>query len=204
MARKTSVLLALALGLLLVGRASAHSLITYTVTPDGWGSAAEVRDPSVSRVIYRELTLGSSQTWVRFPGRKGQRIELTLGVPRIGRLSGFRPSVALVGPGLPEAGLPFGVPPGAGALVFPSEHAPGAEPPVFHEEFTGTDSWVHVKTDVALPEEGAYYLVAFAPRPEEATGKAWLALGSKERFTLREILSFCAIKRFVREFHEVE
>jgi hypothetical protein len=203
MARKAAAFCALAFGLVLVRSVEAHSLITYTATPDSVGRAAEVRDPTVSRVIYRELTPGSSQTWIRFPGKKGQKIEFTLGVPRIARLSGFRPSVALVGPGLPAADVPFAVPPGAGALVFASEHTSQAEPPVFHEEFTGTDSWVHVKTESVLPASGEFYLVAFAPRPEEATGKAWLAVGRKERFTLREILGFCAIKRFVREFHEL-
>ena len=183
--------------------ASAHSLITYTATPDSYARAAEVKDPDVSRVIYREISPGSTQTWIRFRGTRRKKISLNLGVPRIDRLSGFRPSVALVGPGLPAAPVPFDLPPDAGALIFTSQYPADAPPQVFHEEFTGTDSWMLLKTEVELPETGEYYLVAFPSTPEDAAGKLWLAIGTKERFTLGEIFGIGKVRRFVREFHEM-
>jgi hypothetical protein len=203
MSRKTYCVALLALALVAIQSASAHNLITYTVTPDGWSRAAEVPDPDVSRVIYRESTPASPQTWLRFRGTKGKKIWLSLGVPKIDRLARFRPAVALVGPGLPAADLPLDLPPGAGAQVFPNTYPADASPPVFHESFTGTDSWTLVETELVLPADGQYYLVAFQPGAELVSGKLWLAIGTKEKFTLAEIFGLGKVKKFVRQFHEV-
>jgi len=196
---------AFALVLLLSARATvrAHSLITYSVPPDSWSSAAGIPDPDVSRVIYRELATSATRTWIRFRGVKGQRISFNLGVPVLGRLSAFRPLAALVGPGLPlDPGTPLERPPGSGAVVLRPQYPPETPPPVFHESFTGTDSWMLLEDTVVLPEDGEYYLVAFAPDSWNAPAKLWLAIGTKERFTLREIFELGKVKRFVREFHE--
>lgn len=140
-------------GLLLLGAAAApgfaHNLVTSETAPGSWGSSISIDDPTVSRVY------------------------VSTGVPVIGRLSGFRPFSAIVGPGLPPAGLGFELPPAAGAQVL----APGSSPREFHEGVTGTDSWIVMEETVTLPAAGEYWFVAFAGDPAEAAARARVPRG---------------------------
>lgn len=171
-------------GLLLLGTAAApgfaHNLVTSETAPGSWGSSISIDDPTVSRVY------------------------VSTGVPVIGRLSGFRPFSAIVGPGLPPADLGFELPPAAGAQVL----APGSSPREFHEGVTGTDSWIVMEETVTLPAAGEYWFVAFAGDPAEAAArqwdKLWMAIGTKERFGIADIFRLGSIRRHVREFHEVK
>jgi hypothetical protein len=82
--------------------------------------------------------------------------------------------------------------------------SPEGEPLFFHEPVTGTDSWILIETTVRLPATGRYYVVAY---PDDATppgDKLWMAIGTKERFGLADLLNLGKIKRFVRSFHEVQ
>ena len=205
MTRKTAALAGLLLFLALAApRAFAHNLITSNTAPSSWGSALGIDDPSVSRVYYSRLDPARPQTWFRFEGKAGDSIYLSVGVPVIGRLAGFRPFSALVGPGLPTADLGFELPPGLGAQVFPPE----ASPHEFHEGVTGTNSWIVMEQTVTLPESGTYYFVGYPLDPAEAAGrqwdKLWMAIGTKERFGLKDIFRLGTIKRHVRDFHEVK
>jgi hypothetical protein len=130
-------------------------------------------------------------------------VYLGTGVPVLERLSGFRPLSALVGPGLPPGEPGFELPPGLGVQVL----APGSSPREFHEEVTGTHSWIVMEETVTLPATGEYWFVTSPQDPAEAAArqwdKLWMAIGTKERFGLTDLLRLGSIKRFVRVFHEV-
>ena len=201
MTRKTVLLAGFLFGLIVLGpRAFAHNLITTETAPSTFAGAISIGDPSVSRVYYSRLDPSRPQTWFRFEGKAGDRVFLSVGVPKIERLRGFRPFSALVGPGLPPPELPFDSPPGLGAQIF----APAADPREFHEGVTGTDSWIVMEQTVAIPETGTYYFVAYPQIPSESENKLWMAIGTKERFGLKDLFRLGSIKRFVRDFSEVK
>jgi hypothetical protein len=178
----------------------AHRPIFSDTAPSRYTLALEIKDPTVSQVYYSSLDPASPQTWLGFSGAAGQSIYLSLGVPVIDRLRRFRPRLVLLGPGLEPIELPFELPPGVGGRFI----SPEGEPLFFHEPVTGTDSWILIETTVRLPATGRYYVVAY---PDDATppgDKLWMAIGTKERFGLADLLNLGKIKRFVRSFHEVQ
>ncbi len=119
-------------------------------------------------------------------------------MPQIERLSGDRPAIALLAPGLPAVEVPFEVPEGLGGLVWYADEK--AEPDTFFEPFTQTASWVWVEETVTLPEDGAGYLVAF--NPAERTTKLWVAVGTVEDFSEVEVTDFASWNVDVNDFHE--
>jgi hypothetical protein len=179
--------------------AQAHNLIRADSAPNTWPDPLPIGKPDVSQVYYARLEGVRRQVWFRFSGKAGDRIWFQVGVPVIERLAGLEPRAALVGPGLPAVDLGFELPPDLGAVVF----APSGRPREFHEEFTGTSSWIWLEREYVLPSSGTWYIVAFSDAAVSADDKLWLAIGTKECFTLCDLFRFGSIKRFVREFHEV-
>lgn len=166
-------------------------------------SAFEVEDPDVSSVLYHPVNCDSLQLWMTFQAEAGYPLVAQLGVPELERLESYRPSLALVGPGLPvqDEELPFEVPEGLGVEVW---HSEGSEPKYFFEEFTDTESWIVLDIQAyALPAAGRYDLVAFVPSRQ--TGKLWLTIGTLEDFTsITEPQEFFDLLAAVDAFHEVE
>jgi hypothetical protein len=134
--------------------ASGHVPVFSDGSAIGPDTAIEVEDVSVSRVVYAEITPSAPQLWITFIGQAGQEVPFRLGVPFIPRLSDFRPALAVLGPGLPPVQLPFDVPAGLGGVVLEAD--PAAELEFFHEEFTGTDSWIVGDLNVRFPQDGRY------------------------------------------------
>jgi hypothetical protein len=185
--------------LLLSVRAFAHVLLRAEAPPSSWTGAVSVRDPSVSQVFYGRVGPGRARVWFRFTGKAGDRVSFSVGVPHLDRLRGFQPSAAIVGSGLPPPPGTVEAPPGTGALLF----APRGKARVFHEEFTGTTSWIVIEEEYALPADGTWYLLAFADDAIPAHDKLWLAIGTREAFGLSDLLGLFSVRRFVRDFHEV-
>ena len=77
-----------------------------------------------------------------------------------------------------------------------------AEPTVFDEPFTGTQSWVLREETLSLPQTGAGYIVAW--HLSDMAGKLWVAVGTKERFGLFDLLRFPGWRGEARRFHEIE
>ncbi|MBC04280.1 MAG: hypothetical protein CMJ34_13420 [Phycisphaerae bacterium] len=193
----TSLLLAFGLGL----SAHAHKPFfsgDYGTPEDAW----EVPDPDISIVLYQEITCELPQLWMTLDGEADFPLYIQLGVPVIDRLSDYRPSVALVGPGLPAADseLPFELPDGTGVLVFDSDDVD--QPGGFYEPFTQTESWIMVEETVVLPESGQAWLVAWDPGGQ--TGKLWVATGTVEDFSDVETADFIEWSVLVKDFHEVD
>ncbi|GMU24074.1 MAG: hypothetical protein AMXMBFR13_41510 [Phycisphaerae bacterium] len=194
----TRMSIAAAAGVLfLSGAARAHQPIFPEGAHSDPANAVEIEDPTLSQVVYSELSPSAPQLWLTFELEAGQELYVQLGVPAIDRLEGYRPSVAVVGPGLPHASLPFAAPANTGAVVFPA----GDEPELFYEPFTGTESWIRREELVTVSQAGRYYAVAFSPTGQ--TGKLWVAVGRREEFGLDEIASFGEVLNRVREFHEL-
>lgn len=94
--------------------------------------------------------------------------------------------------------VPFQLPEGYGAYVFPTEQETARE---FYEPFTGTTSWQFSGKNLTIEEPGVYYVIGYAPNGED--GKFWVAIGKREEFSLSDILSLPSIVVKARLFHEV-
>ena len=176
----------------------AHKPVSIGGAFSTFDQALEMTDIDVSQVAYVELTQTDRALWLVFAAAAKTRLDVSLGVPVIERLADYRPSLAVLGPGLPAIDLPFEMPSGVGGIIFDTA---GEEPRFFHEPFTGTDSWILLEGAVELPEEGTHYIVAWPP--SEVVDKLWVAIGVREQFGLSDVLSLPAIIDDVREFHEV-
>jgi monofunctional biosynthetic peptidoglycan transglycosylase len=161
--------------------------------------AIEFKDVQVSRVVYHEVTKQAPRVWITFEVDEPQDLFVQVGVPVLDRLRNYRPAIALLGPGLPEVGLPFAVPRNVGGLVLATDGV--EEPREFYEPFTRTRSWILHEQEVQLPKAGRYYVVAYDPAGK--LGKLWAALGRKEVWGARDILKMPKIISEVGHFHEV-
>jgi hypothetical protein len=187
------------MSLLLLHEALAHK---PTFGP-GYGSpesAYLVEDPTVSIVVYSEITCQEPQLWMNVDAEPGFPVYLQLGVPELPRLKDWRPSIALLAPGLPAPTekLPFDVPEGMGITMFPTTAV--EEPGMFFEPFSGTSSWVLVEETVILPEGGPALVVAWDPGGY--TGKLWMATGTIEDFANVDPSNFVLWMEQVNNFHE--
>jgi hypothetical protein len=185
--------------LALAGPVLAHLPVFSSGTPDGAADPIVVDDVTVSRVVYCELPAGNAGLWVAFDVQAGQAVSFRLGVPMIESLADYRPALVVIGPGLPAIDLPFQIPAGTGGLGLSAPAGAALTP--FHEDFTGTDSWLVGDLDVQFPQSGRYYAVAYVPGNQ--AGKLWLALGDREVFGLEQVATFGDIVNRVRAFHEV-
>ncbi|MHC5108892.1 MAG: hypothetical protein ACYTHJ_03320 [Planctomycetota bacterium] len=162
-------------------------------------NAIEFTDIQLSRVVYHEITDSARQVWLTFDIDEPQSLFLSLGIPFIDRLASFRPALVILGPGLPQIELPFAIPEGLGGLEFATDGV--SNPEVFDEPFSATTSWILHEEDVNLPEAGTYYIMAYVPSGDN--GKLWVAPGTREEFSLAEILELNAVVEEVQAFHEV-
>jgi len=178
--------------------ASAHLPILDDGTAVDAEHALVISDIGLSQVVYHEAKAPVQPLWIAFDAVAGQELYFNPGVPAIDRLKDYRPAFALVGPGLPAATLPFDIPAGDGAEVYPT--ADITDPEFFHEPFSGTDSWIFFKKTVTLPQSGRYYLVGYVPSGQP--GKFWVAIGKREEFGPAALATLPQDIARVRAFHE--
>ena len=176
--------------------ASAHTPIQDGQPHADAGTALVVSDPDLSQVAYQDMA-GRSSFWLAVDLRAGQFLYAQLGTPDIARLADYHPRLALVGPGLGAADVPFDVPAGAGVRLL----EPTGAPTRFNEEFTGTRDRIWVTSLLPAPATGRYYLVAYGP--PEVPGKVFVTVGLREQFGLNDLLTYHDTLLGVRAFHEV-
>jgi hypothetical protein len=193
------------IALFLVGFFLLGSAVAFAHRPLPFGEiyadpqhALKIEDIHISQVIYYELTPQSPELWLTLDAKQGDQLYVGIGVPVIEELEDYRPSLVLLGPGMPDVDLPFEIPPGLGGVHV--EAAKNDEPEVFHEHFTDTRSWVLLREYLSLPETGRYYLVAYSP--SGLLAKLWVTVGRKEVYGMSDILGLPGVLREVREFHE--
>jgi len=162
-------------------------------------TAVKINKPEVSQVIYRELTGDTQQLWLAIDAKKDFELFVQIGIPVIDRLKFFKPAFVILGPNLPKVSVPFSIPEEIGGKIF---YTGSVKPKLFHEHFTKTVSWILRGETIKLPADGRYYVVGYSPCKLE--GKFWLSVGSKERFTLFDWLSFVGWKKKIRKFHETD
>lgn len=188
----------IALAVAAMSTASAHkpSYANDHTTPQ---KAFEVIDPDISIALYAEMTCTADTLWMHMDTEGIDEVWIELGVPELDRLSDYRPSVAIVAEGLPEADVPFELPANMGARVIHTDEV--EVPGDFFEPFTQTSSWVLFQDWVEVPTDTDVYLVAY--NPEETTGKLWVAVGKTEDFSDVEVSQFGEWVDKTQAFHEV-
>ena len=161
--------------------------------------AFEVTDPEISIVLYSEMTCTKDELWLHMDSTGFDEVWLELGVPQLERLADYRPSLAIVAEGLPQADVPFEIPDGMGAKVI---HTHDVEEPIpFSEPFTQTDSWILFRDWFEIPSDTDVYLVAY--NPAEFTGKLWVAVGLIEDFSDADLSDFPEWLEKTQAFHEI-
>jgi hypothetical protein len=178
----------------------AHHPIFTDDKATGPETAIQIKEPQISQVVYREITSDSPQIWLSFEAPKDFKLFVQIGVPVIDRLKDFRPTMVVVGPGLPDKDPPFKLPEKTGARVFTTKEV--EKPRFFHEPFTNTDSWILRGETIPLHDAGRYYLVGFAPADEH--GKLWLSVGQRESFSLKDFKDFPTWTEKIQAYHEVK
>ncbi len=163
-------------------------------------AAFAVEDPDISIVLYSEMTCEQDQIWLQMETEDRDTIWVELGIPQLDRLEDYRPSLALVAPGLSETDVPFELPEGMGATVFDTHQV--SEPAFFYEEFTSTASWVLYSGWIEVPTDSEVYLVAWDPA--QHTGKLWVAVGTVEDFSDSSVDDFVYWMETTQAFHEVD
>ncbi|WP_438026480.1 hypothetical protein [Sorangium sp. So ce233] len=138
--------------------------------------ALEFSDIRPSRIVFSELGCPSRPVWLEFEAAPGDSLLVQLGTPAIAALRRARPSLALLGPGLPRpAALPFEAPAGQGARIFTT--ASVGAPTVVRDPLTEARSWLLLERRIEVPESGRYHLVAWSP--EERRVRLWIAIGER-------------------------
>ncbi|HOK08671.1 MAG TPA: hypothetical protein PLT82_04075 [Candidatus Hydrogenedens sp.] len=177
----------------------AHKPIVIDGGPSGPDNPYIIKDINISQVAYHTAKEGNLEIWLKFSGKENEKIKIQLGSPKLDNSKPvYFPAVAIIGNRMPTVSLPFSIPQGFGGEIYSTQ---GIKPEVFHEEFTGTDSWIFPIKEYVLPKTDSYYLVAYLPEPRE--GKFWIAVGDKEKFGIKDILSLPKTIVQVRRFHEV-
>lgn len=107
----------------------------------------------------------------------------------------FRPSMALIGRGLPAPAspLPVPLPPGSGAIVL---NDAGLEPrPQFYEPFGGKSYYQGPRLEMTLPP-GRYTLIYWDPAG--GIGDYTAAIGDKEVWGIKDILRALIVTPIIR------
>ncbi len=197
--KRRRAVMAIALVFLFAGGAWAHKDVPDDGSHTSAGEALYIRDVTLSQVLYHEVTPDSAQVWLAFDGKAGDLFYFQLGVPFLNRLENYRPALALIGPGMGDVRPPIAIPAGLGARVYASDEI---TPAFFDERFTGTQSWVMFEHEIALPQDGRYYLAVWDPAGQP--GKLWVAVGKAEAWTFKDVLTLYQVQHKTRVFHEVE
>jgi len=162
--------------------------------------AFEVADPEISIALYATMTCTEDTLWMHMETGDLDEVWLELGVPVLDRLAAYRPSLAIVAEGFPEANVPFELPPNMGAVVISTDDV---ETPIdFFEPFTQTHSWILFRDWFDVPSNSDVYLVAY--NPAEYTGKLWVAVGLTEDFSDVDMSQFGEWVDKTQAFHEVD
>ncbi|MBU1050515.1 hypothetical protein KKG90_10895 [Candidatus Bipolaricaulota bacterium] len=192
----------IAVGLILIAvsmTAAAHKPISIGGVFPTYDQALKMTNIDVSQVVYSPLNNANAQLWLVFQADEDSRLDVSLGVPVLDRLEGYRPNLAVLGPGLPGLDLGFETPENVGGVMFQSASAQLRRE--FYEPFTGTNSWILIEEAITLPEAGTYYVVAW-PSGEQID-KLWVAIGKREEFGFSDFATFPRIVHDARAFHEV-
>jgi len=126
------------------------------ITPDNpW----QIKDPTISTAVYSTLETPEDVDYISFNGSKGEVVLLSITIPQISGQENFTPTMALMGPGLPDGNLPARVvrPMDTGVLVLP----PPVNATAFFEPFSRTSYWTRQEQNVTMPASGRYLVAVW-------------------------------------------
>jgi hypothetical protein len=136
----------------------------------------QIEDPTISTAIYATLESAQDVDYYTFEGKAGQTILLALTIPQVEGQDLFAPTMALMGPGLPESDLPEQVVRAeGGAQVFAPDPGPA---PTFFEPFSRTSYWDRQEERVPLPADGRYTVAVW--HAEGEAGRYVFVVGDRE------------------------
>jgi LPXTG-motif cell wall-anchored protein len=150
-----------------------------------WGDEGGItRVPNLvtSYAYYRDLLADEVHVYT-FEGKTGQEFRAGMQIPAIKGLEDYAVTIAIMGPGLPEANhdqLPPEHPEGLGALIVPSFNSED-----FFEPFTQTLYWGRQSIQSSLPADGTYYILVW--QSEGVAGKYVMDTGYAENFGVEAI-----------------
>ena len=154
-----------------------------TYSSDDYASpstAFVIQDLDVSIVVKDEVTCEFPELWLTFENAvPGRSVYVSLLTPYMDALADFRPSLAVIAPGLPPppASFPLAIGAGSGALIIDTSDV---EPEIFYEQFSKRESRVLFEDWISLPQAGTGYIVAWDPLGQE--GRLSVAVGTVEDF----------------------
>ena len=169
---------------LLSGKLSAHHPQFIRTDISELENARTISEPAISRAIYAELAPGKVH-YYRFVILEDQEFFAQMLVPVRPRYKDFRPTLALIGPGLPTEEVPFALPSDTGAIILPWE-----DKEVSFEPFPQTRYYMAQEFRRSLPA-GTWNLAVY--QPEGKGGKYTLSVGEKEQWKIKDILAFPAM-----------
>lgn len=194
------VMIIVAVAVCVTGNSWAHRYIPNQGAHTDAETAIPIGDINVSQVVYHTVVPDRETVWLSFEGKPGDVAKIQLGVPYIKGLEAYRPAFALLGKEFPAVeNVPFDLPTGYGGILYTTDHI--AEPEIYDEEFTGTESWVFEMQEITLPADGLYYIVGYVPAG--TLGKFWVAPGTLEKFGVKDIVTLPWIIYQVRTFHQI-
>jgi hypothetical protein len=162
--------------------ASAHRPVLEEKDISGYDSAIYVPDPDVSRALYGFLESPGDVDYYAFDVRDSQNLSTNILVPALEVYRNFRPSYAILGPGVKgTVPVPFAVPQGMGVQVIDMP----ADSESFYEPFGGVRYWQSPVHYALLDRPGRYYVAVFDRG--HARGDYVLAIGEKESFGLPDL-----------------
>jgi hypothetical protein len=139
-----------------------------------------IEDPSVSLAFYATLYPKDDVDYFTFTAEAGDFLYLGLTIPAIAGQEEFAPTMAVIGPDLPETSpdvLPadLELAEGMGAIVIPpSEEAPT----LFFEPFSRTSYWERQDITLEAPASGAYWVLVW--HPDNVLGRYVFVIGQRE------------------------
>lgn len=180
----TSLILVLALGLVVVSTASAHTPIGANDNESLTG-ATVIPDAAKSWAIYTALHQRGEAQYYKFEAKRGLKVPIQLFVSPSQKEIGFTPGLVLMGPGIPNQGtVPsyVQVPAGVGSMV-----VTGTPPaPATYEPFAPSVYLQVGQATFDAPADGTYYVAVF---DSARGGNYGVAIGEAETFTPYEWVS---------------
>jgi len=188
------LVLVLAATLVIASVASAHTPIR-SGSNGTLAGATVISDSRKSWAVYAELPHARSAQYYRFYATKGEQVPISLFASPAEQGTGFAPSFAITGPGVPNQGtVPSYIeaPPGTRRMLFQGAAAARGT----YEPFAPSVFFSIANTDLTVPADGTYYVSVF---DDQRGGRYGIAIGKAETSTLYEWITMpLALSRIYR------
>jgi hypothetical protein len=135
-----------------------------------------IKDSTISIAVYATLGTPKDVDYYKFNGSKNESVFLSITIPQLAGQENFTPTMALIGPELPNIDLPKQVikPQNSGAFIL----QPPKNATTFLEPFSRTSYWTRQEQNVTLPANSSYEVAVWDEKGQ--TGRYVFVIGYKE------------------------